>query len=153
MEKTITFLRSLLRNKEDIIQTIGTDKYYLDTRIRNLEALVVEKDKQISKFTTNIDELAKLATNCSCYQPKKSDDQRKSEEITPKMTKKKEEKEKRDDKYVKNDTKTNKNVQWKKCKFEDEGQCKLRGKCPDFHPKKTCQFLGKLGSCPNRNKC
>ena len=49
--------------------------------------------------------------------------------------------------------KKERHVQWKKCKYEDEGKCKLGNKCPDSHPKKTCQVLGKLDLSPNKDKC
>ena len=49
--------------------------------------------------------------------------------------------------------KEKKQTQVETCKYEDEGSCRLGVKCPNFHPKKTCQFLGKLGSCPDRKNC
>ena len=46
------------------------------------------------------------------------------------------------EKTVKNGQKEKK----RKCKYEDQGQCKEGKDCPKFHPGKTCLPYSKLGN-------
>ena len=57
LNKTIDFLRELLKAKDDIIKQWGTEKCYRDTKIANLEAVVAEKDKCIQNLMKQVDQL------------------------------------------------------------------------------------------------
>ena len=65
LKDTIEFLRKLVETKDDIINLRDTENSFLSTRIANLEALLLEKDKFVKKFTAQVDSLGKMSQGVS----------------------------------------------------------------------------------------
>ena len=148
MRDTIKFLRSLLSAKDDILNDRDKEKCFLLTKVNNLEALLIVKDKTIQKLTTKVDKLAELANELA------------ADEDVPKTTSASTEASKKDSIEVvqspDNDnipTEDKRRELKRKCKFEDKGKCKNGSKCLYVHPKQTCQEHGKLGLCQHKDVC
>ena len=141
LKDTIEFLRKLCQAKDDILHERETEKCFLQTKVDNIEALLIVKDETIKKLTTQVNDLTKLA---NVIKPRvmsiETETSKSSEVVTAKgKDKVTEEKERREVK--------------KKCKYEDRGKCKSGDKCPFTHPKITCQAHAKLNACPNPSIC
>ena len=118
-------------------------------KISDLEALVEVKDRLIAKLVNKIDKMVENQNvNLDNAIAAKGTDNV-TEVVNDKMIHSKVEvREKENAPKVSNDKIKQKSKP--KCKFEDTGKCKLKKNCPYFHPKRTCQSHGKLGTCYNK---
>ena len=134
--ETVKSLQILVKIKDEIINQNELDKNYLDNKMKNLEKLLIEKDKCISRLTKHVDELASInASHPDLPVAKKNP--------PPKDPKN----------NLNEDKNAQPNNKREKCKYEDRGKCKLGKKCNNFHPKGVCKSYGETNSCQNPVKC
>ena len=154
--KTIDFLRCLLKAKDDLLLQREDDRRFYDTRISNLEEMLSLKNLHITKLEKQIDDLSKIQLSFNDISPHKSTGKSVKENATKASSTKSAGPEKhatKEKKKIDNGEKEQSQEKRIKCKYENEGKCKLGRNCRYFHPKDTCQFFSKLGSCPKNNIC